>query len=154
MVGTRMNLPTIAIILEDHELGKVYGASKVVYLVNGKIEDVEKHIALNMTGKEINAIYKGLDYTEQTMLIEMDILDESETAIIVNQMELLNNASDSEGKMSEALRELIIMFGATILLIIAVGICFGYYENSRQNNAVMNSNLFSFVSNVIDKLIP
>lgn len=149
-----MNLPTIAIILEDHELGKVYGASKVVHLVNAIIEDVEQHIALNMTGKEINVIYKGLDYNIQTRLIEMDILNEAETAIIVNQMELLNNASDSEGKMSETLRELIVGFGATVLVIIGLAICIGYYESARQNNAVMDSKLFSFVAGLIDRFVP
>ena len=149
-----MNLPTIAIILEDHELGKVYAASKVVHLVNEKIADVEKHITLNMTGKQINAVYKALDYTVQTSLIEMDVLDESESAIIVNQVELLNSASDSEGRMSETLRELIVMFGATLLLVIGVAICIGYYVSAEQNNAVMHSKVFSIVSNLIERLTP
>lgn len=149
-----MNLPTVAIILEDHILGKIYGASKVVHLVNGKIEDTEKHITTAMTGKEINAIYKALDYTEQLAMVDMDVYDESETVIIINQVELLNSASDSEGKMSKTLRELIVIFGATLLVIIAVGISVGYYENAKQHNAVMHSKLFSFAAGLIDRYIP
>lgn len=149
-----MNLPTVAIILEDHLLGKVYGASKVVHLVNSKIENTEKHITIDMTGKEINLLYKSLDYREQISLVDMDVYDESESAIVINQVELLNNASDSEGKMSRTLTELIIMFGATILVIATVGISAGYYENARQHNAIINSNVFSFTANVINKFIP
>ena len=149
-----MNLPTIAIILEDHELGKIYGASKIVHLVNAEIHDVVNHINVTMTGRELNAIYKGLDYTIQTMLIELDVLDESETAIIVNQVELLNSASDSEGKMSETLKELIVGFGATILVIVGLAFCAGYYENARQNNAVIDSKFFSFASGLIERFTP
>lgn len=149
-----MNLPTIAIILEDHQLGKVYGAAKIIHLVNSKIDDVNCHINVDMTGREINAIYKSLDYTIQTLLIELDVLDESETAIIVNQMELLNSASDSEGRMSETLKELMVGFGATILVIVGISFCFAYYENARQNNAVMDSKLFSFAASLIERFTP
>jgi hypothetical protein len=86
-----MNLPMIAIILEEHPLGKIYGASKTVHLVNSKLVDIEKHITLDMTGRQINAYYKALDYTDQMVLVDLDIYDEIETNIIVNQIELLNH---------------------------------------------------------------
>lgn len=149
-----MNLPMIAIILEEHPLSKIYGASKTVHLVNSKIADEEKHINLNMTGREINAFYKALDYTDQMILVELDIYDEGETNIIVNQIELLNNASDSEGRLSESLRELIIVFFATFLFLTSVVIAAGYHENARQHNAIIESKIFSLIGTLIDKFTP
>lgn len=149
-----MNLPMIAIILEEHKLGKIYGASKTVHLVNSKITDIEKHINLEMTGREINVFYKALDYQDQMILVELDIYDEVETNIIVNQIELLNNASDSEGRLSESLRELIVVFFATLLFLTSVVIAAGYYENSRQHDAIIESKVFSHIGNLIDRFIP
>lgn len=149
-----MNLPTVTIILEEHTLGRVYGASKVVHLVNSNIADLEKHISVDMTGRQINAIFKSLDYAEQMVIVELDVYNETESNILINQIELLNSASDSEGKMSETLRELIVTFGVTILFIIAVGVCVGYYENAKQNDAVMDSRLFGFIIEIIDRFIP
>lgn len=146
-----MNLPMFAIILEDHPLAKIYGASRVVHLVNSKLTDTEQHITTSMSGREINAIYKALDYTDQMILVELDIYNESEVAIIVDQIELLNNASDSEGRLSESLRELVVMFLATLLFLTSAAVTAGYYENSRQNDAVIESRLFSFIGSIVDK---
>lgn len=146
-----MNLPMIAIILEEHSLSKIYGASKTIHLVNSHISNIEQHITIDMTGREINELYKGLDYRLQMDLVGLDIFDETETSIVINQIELLNNASDSEGKLSETLRELIIIFLATIILVTTIVITIGYYENSRQRNAVVSSNLFAFLNIIIDK---
>lgn len=147
-----MNLPTFAVILEDHVLSRVYGASKVVHMVNSEIHDVNQHINSSMTGRDISAIYKALGYVEQSIVANLVLFDESETNIIVNQLELLNTSMDTESKMSETLRELVVLFAATILVLIAIGISIGYYENSRQNNMAVDSKLFSVVTTLIDRL--
>lgn len=147
-----MNLPTFAVILEDNVLSRVYGASKVCHLVNSEIGDVTQHIEANMTGREINNIYKALGYTEQSVIANLVLFDDAETNIIVNQLELLNTTMDTESKMSATLRELVVLFAATILVLIAFGISLGYYENSRQNDMVIDSKIFALISTLIDKL--
>lgn len=147
-----MNLPMVAIILEEHQLSKIHGASKTVHMVNSNIEDIEKHITVDMTGRQINAIYKKLDYKEQLLLVELDIYDEMETNIVVNQIELLNSATDTEGRLSESLRQLVVVFLATLILLTGLVVTAGYYENSKQHEAVIESKMFSFIGTFIDKV--
>lgn len=149
-----MNLPTFAVILEDHVIGRVYGASKVVHLVNAVITDDTQHITTAMSGREIGLIYKALGYEEQSTLAGVSLFDESEMNIIVNQLELLNTSTNSESRMSETLRELVVLFAATLLVLAALGICMGYYTNARQNDAMVESKLFAWIETVIDKLTP
>lgn len=149
-----LNLPTFAVILEDHMLSQVYGASKVVHVVNNEISDVNQHINANMRGREISAIYKALGYEEQTKLADTVLFNESETNIIVNQLELLNASMDNQSKMNETLRDLIVLFSATLLVLVALAILAGYYENARQHHALMDSKIFSSFGNVIDLISP
>lgn len=147
-----LNLPTFAVILEDHTLSRVYGASKVVHLINAEINDVNQHINANMSGREISAIYKALGYEEQSKIAEIILFNESETNIIVNQLELLNASMDSQSKMSETLRDLVVLFAATLLVLLAFGILAGYYENARQNNAVIDSKIFAILGDLVEKV--
>lgn len=149
-----MNLPTFAVILEDHVIGRVYGASKVVHLVNAEISDDTQHITAAMSGREISSIYKALGYEEQRVLAGVSLFDESEMNIIVNQLELLNTSTNSESRMSETLRDLVVLFAATIIVLIATGISIGYYTNARQNDAMVESKLFAWIETFIDKVSP
>lgn len=149
-----MNLPTFAVILEDHILGRVYGASKVIHVINEQINDESQHIDATMTGRDISNIYKSLGYQEQSLIANTDLFDESETNIIVNQLELLNTASNSESRMSETLRDLVVLFAATLLVVLSAGITLVYYTSAHQNNAVVHSKVFAVVGTVIDKISP
>lgn len=147
-----MNLPTFAIILEDHTLERVYGTSKVVHLVNGIITDIENHITPDMSGRQINNIYRRLNYDEQQLLQSLALFDETEAAILINQIELLNTSTDTEGRINAKLRELIVLFMTTTIVIIAIAITIGYYANAVQSNSVMDSKIFALVSKVMDSI--
>ena len=149
-----MNIPMFAVILEDHILGRVYGASKVIHVINEQINDESQHIDATMSGRDISNIYKTLGYQEQSLIANTDLFDESETNIIVNQLELLNTASDSESRMSETLRDLVVLFAATLLVVLSVGITLVYYTSAHQNNAVVHSKVFAVVGTVINKISP
>ena len=149
-----MNLPTFAVILEDHILGRVYGASKVIHVINEQISDESQHISATMSGRDISNIYKTLGYQEQSLIANTVLFDESETNIIVNQLELLNTASNSESRMSETLRDLVVLFAATLLVVLSVGITLVYYTSAQQNNAVVHSKVFALVGAVIDRISP
>ena len=149
-----MNLPTFAVILEDHILGRVYGASKVIHVINEQINDESQHIDTTMSGRDISNIYKTLGYQEQSLIANTDLFDESETNIIVNQLELLNTASNSESRMSETLRDLVVLFAATLLVVLSAGITLVYYTSAHQNNAVVHSKVFAVVATVINKISP
>lgn len=144
-----MNLPTVAILLEDHPLVKVYGGGKMVHLINSKIPDVTQHIDLNMTGRDITELYRSLDYTLQMDLVGLELYDESEATVLINQIELLNSATDSEGKMSDTVRDLVVIFAATILLLLAGGICMAYYVSSRQSGMSVDSQLVGIVTELV-----
>lgn len=147
-----MNLPTFAIILEDHTLERVYGTSKVVHLVNGIITDIENHITPDMSGRQINNIYRRLNYDEQQLIQSLTLFDETEAAILINQIELLNTSTNTEGRINAKLRELIVLFMTTTIVIIASAITIGYHANAVQSNSVMDSKIFSFISKVIDSI--
>lgn len=147
-----MNLPTFAIILEDHTLERVYGASKVVHLVNGIITDIENHITPDMSGRQINNIYRRLNYDEQQLLQSLALFDETEAAILINQIELLNTSTNTEGRINAKLRELIVLFMTTTIVIIASAIAIGYHANAVQSNSVMDSKIFALVSKVMDSI--
>lgn len=147
-----MNLPTFAIILEDHTLERVYGTSKVVHLVNGIITDIENHITPDMSGRQINNIYRRLNYDEQQLIQSLTLFDETEAAILINQIELLNTSTDTEGRINAKLRELIVLFMTTTIVIIASAITIGYHASAVQSNSVMDSKIFSFISKVIDSI--
>lgn len=147
-----MNLPTFAIILEDHTLERVYGTSKVVHLVNGIITNIENHITPDMSGRQINNIYRRLNYDEQQLLQSLALFDETEAAILINQIELLNTSTNTEGRINAKLRELIVLFMTTIIVIIASAITIGYHANAVQSNSVMDSKIFSFISKVMDSI--
>lgn len=147
-----MNLPTFAIILEDHTLERVYGTSKVVHLVNSNITDIENHITPDMSGRQINNIYRRLNYVEQQHIQALDLFDETEAAILINQIELLNTSINTEGRVNTQLRELLVLFITTTIVILAVGISLGYYENTRQNDSVVESNIFRMVSKLLDSI--
>lgn len=147
-----MNLPTFAIILEDHTLERVYGTSKVVHLVNGIITDIENHITPDMSGRQINNIYRRLDYDEQQLIQSLTLFDETEAAILINQIELLNTSTNTEGRINAKLRELIVLFMTTTIVIIASAITIGYHANAVQSNNVMDSKIFSFISTVMDNI--
>lgn len=147
-----MNLPTFAIILEDHTLERVYGTSKVVHLVNSNITDIENHITPDMSGRQINNIYRRLNYVEQQHIQALDLFDETEAAILINQIELLNTSINTEGRVNTQLRELLVLFITTTIVILAVGISLGYYENTRQNDSVVESNIFRMVSKLLDNI--
>ena len=147
-----MNLPTFAIILEDHTLERVYGTSKVVHLVNGNITDTANHITPDMSGRQINNIYRRLNYEEQQLIQRLDLFDETESAILINQIELLNTSTNAEGRINAKLRELVILFVTTGIVVLAIIISLGYYENARQNNSVVESKIFHIVSEIIDSI--
>ena len=147
-----MNLPTFAIILEDHTLERVYGTSKVVHLVNGNITDTANHITPDMSGRQINNIYRRLNYEEQQLIQRLDLFDETESAILINQIELLNTSTNAEGRINAKLRELVVLFVATTIVVLAIVISLGYYENARQNNSVVESKIFHIVSKIIDSM--
>lgn len=147
-----MNLPTFAIILEDHTLERVYGTSKVVHLVNGIITDIENHITPDMSGRQINNIYRRLNYDEQQLIQSLTLFDETEAAILINQIELLNTSTDTEGRINAKLRELIVLFMTTTIVIIASAITIGYHANAVQSNSVMDSKIFALVSKVMDSI--
>lgn len=147
-----MNLPTFAIILEDHTLERVYGTSKVVHLVNSNITDIENHITPDMSGRQINNIYRRLNYVEQQHIQALDLFDETEAAILINQIELLNTSINTEGRVNTQLRELLVLFITTTIVILAVAISLGYYENTRQNDSVVESNIFHMVSKLLDSI--
>lgn len=147
-----MNLPTFAIILEDHTLERVYGTSKVVHLVNSNITDIENHITPDMSGRQINNIYRRLNYVEQQHIQALDLFDETEAAILINQIELLNTSINTEGRVNTQLHELLVLFITTTIVILAVGISLGYYENTRQNDSVVESNIFRMVSKLLDSI--
>lgn len=147
-----MNLPTFAIILEDHTLERVYGTSKVVHLVNGIITNIENHITPDMSGRQINNIYRRLNYDEQQLLQALALFDETEAAILINQIELLNTSTDTEGRINAKLRELIVLFMTTTIVIIASAITIGYHANAVQSNSVMDSKIFSLASKVMDSI--
>lgn len=149
-----MNLPTFAVILEDHTIDRVYGASKVIHVINEQISDESQHISATMSGRDISNIYKTLNYQEQSLIANIDLFDESETNIIVNQLELLNTASNSESRMSETLRDLVVLFAATLLVFLSAGITIVYYASAQQNNAVVPSKVFALVGTIINKLSP
>lgn len=147
-----MNLPTFAIILEDHTLERVYGTSKVVHLVNGNITDTANHITPDMSGRQINNIYRRLNYEEQQLIQRLDLFDETESAILINQIELLNTSTNAEGRINAKLRELVVLFVTTTIVVLAIVISLGYYENARQNNSVVESKIFHIVSKIIDNI--
>lgn len=147
-----MNLPTFAIILEDHTLERVYGTSKVVHLVNGIITNIENHITPDMSGRQINNIYRRLNYDEQQLIQSLTLFDETEAAILINQIELLNTSTDTEGRINAKLRELIVLFMTTTIVIIASAITIGYHANAVQSNSVMDSKIFALVSKVMDSI--
>lgn len=147
-----MNLPTFAIILEDHTLERVYGTSKVVHLVNGNITDTANHITPDMSGRQINNIYRRLNYEEQQLIQRLDLFDETESAILINQIELLNTSTNAEGRINAKLRELVVLFVTTTIVVLAIIISLGYYENARQNNSVVESKIFHIVSKIIDNI--
>lgn len=147
-----MNLPTFAIILEDHTLERVYGTSKVVHLINGNIIDTANHITPDMSGRQINNIYRRLNYEEQQLIQRLDLFDETESAILINQIELLNTSTNAEGRINAKLRELVILFVTTGIVVLAIIISLGYYENARQNNSVVESKIFHIVSEIIDSI--
>lgn len=147
-----MNLPTFAIILEDHTLERVYGTSKVVHLVNGIITDIENHITPDMSGRQINNIYRRLNYDEQQLIQSLTLFDETEAAILINQIELLNTSTNTEGRINAKLRELIVLFMTTTIVIIASAITIGYHANAVQSNSVMDSKIFALVSKVMDSI--
>lgn len=147
-----MNLPTFAIILEDHTLERVYGTSKVVHLVNGNITDTANHITPDMSGRQINNIYRRLNYEEQQLIQRLDLFDETESAILINQIELLNTSTNAEGRINAKLRELVVLFVTTTIVVLAIVISLGYYENARQNNSVVESKIFHIVSKIIDSM--
>ena len=147
-----MNLPTFAIILEDHTLERVYGTSKVVHLVNGNITDATNHITPDMSGRQINNIYRRLNYEEQQLVQTLDLFDETEAAILINQIELLNTSTNAEGRINAKLRELMVLFVTTTIVILSIAISLGYYENARQNNSVVESKIFYIVSKFVDSI--
>lgn len=147
-----MNLPTFAIILEDHILDQVYGASKVIQVVNDLIPNEQNHIHLNMSGHDINNVYRKLNYREQQLLQNITLYDEVESNILINQIGLLNASSNKEITMEAKLRDLILLFITTTIVVTTLVVCLGYYENSRQNNSIVESKIFSLVTHLFDNL--
>lgn len=148
-----MNLPMLAVILEEHSLGKISNASRVVKIINDLIKDDNLKINLDMTGIELSEIFKQLDYDTQMLIIDVPLFDAQETSMIGTQINLLDAADNDKYNLNKRLRELFVSFIFTIMTIIAVILMFLYDYNAKYRKLEVESTIISGFTSVLKSAI-
>ena len=147
-----MNLPTLAVLLDTFKLSSISGASKVIDLVNNQITDVDKHIDSSMTGDDLNIIYKQLDYHTQNNLTELMLFTQSEAVMIVNQIEILHDANNRSNSLTRTFNESLSAGVLTGVVLIVLTMVILYHLTCKANNAVIESNVFTFIGEAITNI--
>lgn len=147
-----MNLPTLAVLLDTFKLSSISGSSKVIDLVNNQITDVDKHINYSMTGDDLNRIYKQLDYHSQNNLTELILFTQSEAVMIVNQIEILHDANSRDNSWTRTFNESLSAGVLTGVVLIIATMVLLYHLTCKANNAVIESNVFTFIGEAISHI--
>lgn len=145
-----MNLLTFSVILDDLTLSKMLCSARVLHEVNGLIADSNNHISAKMTGREIAELYKRLPYTDQHQLSVHILFGDADIPLITTEIEILKSSVDQVEKTSGVMRDVAMITIATLLLISSSFILFGYYENSRQHNRVIDSKLIKYLTELLE----
>lgn len=147
-----MNLPTVALMLDDLPLKTLFRAQRVVNFVNTNIANEKYHINSSMTGKDLTAWYSGLPYDIQDVVSQTTVLTDEDREYVISQ---ISNKKQERGRKldgDERVNRMAISFVSVIYLIITLMIAYMYHVDAKKNGLEVPSEILSLVFSLMSEI--